>query len=112
MECRNVPPPRERELCWNNIGWRLRTPPRRERHHGANTSLDFRYRQRGPTAEAVPHDANPSGIEIHFRIPRGAREQLIEEQAYIRHTVRNPGLHSRRLLLAGLTFPPSQFRRD
>jgi hypothetical protein len=36
---------------------------------------------------------------------------LIEEKAYIRQTVRHPGFHSRSLLLVGLTFPPSQFRR-
>jgi hypothetical protein len=68
-------------------------------------------RQRCPTAEAVPHDSNPSGIEVHLRIPRGAIQQLIEEKAHIWHTVRNPGFHSRSLLLTGLTFSPRQFRR-
>ena len=56
----------------------------------------------------MSYDSDPGGIEVGLRVPRRAIEQLIEKKTYVGHTVCDPRLHSRRLLLGGLARPPRQ----
>ena len=75
-----------------------------------DTPLDFSCSERCPTSEAMPHDSNPSGIELSFRVPRFVIKQVIKEKTNVRHTVRDPSFYSRSLLLVGLTVLTRQFR--
>jgi hypothetical protein len=59
----------------------------------------------------MPHDSDPGGIRLGFRVPRRVIKQMIKEKTNVRHTVRNPGFYSRSLLLVGLTLLTRQFRR-
>ena len=58
----------------------------------------------------LSHDFYLTAIKVKFLAEDRGTKQVIEEKAYIRHTVRNPSLHSRSLLLGGLTVPRCEFR--
>ena len=60
----------------------------------------------------MPHDANPRGIKLGFRVPRCVMQQMLKEKPNVRHPVRDPRFYSRRLLLVGLTVLTRQFRCD
>src|SRR5262249_11134809 len=100
----------ESKFPWNNSWFRLGTSTRRKRHHGVDAPLDFSRGERSPAPEAVSNNPSPSGIKLSFRVPGCIIKQMIEEKTNVRRTVRNPGFHSRSLLLVGLTVLTPQFR--
>src|SRR5262249_45242241 len=84
----------ETKLPRNNPRFRPGISTRRKRHYGADTPLDFNCSERRPTSEAMPHDSDPGGIRLSFRVPRCVIKRMIKEKTNVRHTVRNPGFYS------------------
>jgi len=103
VQGRDVAAPGERERGRQDAGLSPGRSRGRERHHGPDARLGVGRGQRRPPSEAVPHDPDASGIEARVRIPRRAVEQVIQEEAHVRHPARD-------LLLGGLVLAVIQGR--
>src|SRR5262245_11446778 len=105
-ESRNVTPPLERQLRWQNPRPWIRTSARRKRHNRPDLMHDVRRGKRCPAAEAVPHDSYGRGFELRLG------QDILKKKANVGNAACNGSFGSRSPLLRSFTVSMSELWYD